>query len=254
MKKKGAVMKQEVEKKRKASCDSDEDEMEIKKYMMEKNEDFEWFVINNLTIDFLSSNLFNRSRNGSKMSSPDVEFDHDVVNKASVFCFKGCFDWVSPANIKAIWSFVEEKRSEVVKIRTQKVPIFKLCLQLFIFFRLFFVHQVDMSKMAVFISLLNLVFACWSSENEKKAAIYFGWTDAFDFRYFKDNVISMWETDISSFFLVNDAFIVRIKIKVKVSHIWFSRCLISWTKEIEIFDSASNAEETFIYFFFVKLE
>jgi hypothetical protein len=34
-------MKKEVEKERKASYDSDEDEMEIKNYMMEKNEDFD---------------------------------------------------------------------------------------------------------------------------------------------------------------------------------------------------------------------
>lgn len=46
--KKKAEMKQEVEKKRKESYDSDEDEMEIKNYMMEKNEDFDWFLFNSL--------------------------------------------------------------------------------------------------------------------------------------------------------------------------------------------------------------
>lgn len=53
-------MKKEVEKERKASYDSDEDEMEIKNYMMEKNEDFDWLTMNIILMDCIVSRYWNQ--------------------------------------------------------------------------------------------------------------------------------------------------------------------------------------------------
>ena len=107
-KKKKEVKKEVMKEEKMADYDSDEDEMEIKAYMMEKNDLFDWLIIVNLFI--LCINIINNislfdynPRYKFKFFTFRLKLNNQVMNILSLSYFFCFLQWKYCLDIKFTW-------------------------------------------------------------------------------------------------------------------------------------------------------